>query len=301
MSTSFLAQPHPYERSLIRRLKRAFAVGLFITLFLGIFKPFGLSEAPMVWSWAAGYGLVTFLAMSAIDIFLVARRIDPEKWTLGHELFYSALNILLIGILNALFSIWSGIAPWSWVTFLSFTLYTVAIGIFPVTAIVLIRFQGQRTHYAKEAEVIERELTDAPARKDEPVGKQIVLSGENQNERFEIDAWRLFYLKASDNYVEAFHGIDGTDRKVLRGSLRSFEDQLKDHPQFYRCHKSYVVNMDLVERVSGNAQGLRLHLKGGVAEVPVSRSLTNQMRERLSVHPGGVSHSPLAVPADPKG
>jgi hypothetical protein len=300
MLQNFLDQPHPFERSLIYRLKRAFVVGLFIALFLGVFKPFGLSSAPMVWSWAAGYGIVTFLAMSVIDILLVARRIDPEKWTLGDELFFSAMNILLIGILNALFSIWSGIAPWSWITFLSFTLYTVAIGIFPVTAIVLIKFQGQRTHYVKEAETIGKELTGATARNDEPAVEPIVLIGENQNERLEIDAQRLFYLKASDNYVEAFHGTDGTDRKVLRGSLRSFEDQLKDRPQFYRCHKSYVVNMDLVERVSGNAQGLRLHLKGGIAEVPVSRSLTTSMRERLSFHPGGPSHSPLAVPTDPK-
>ncbi len=301
MSTNFLDQPHPYERSLIRRLKRAFVVGLFIMLFLGIFKPFGLSEIPVVWSWAAGYGMVTFLAMSAVDIFLVSRRTDLEKWTLGNELFFSALNILLIGILNALFSIWLGIAPWDWTTFLSFTLYTVAIGIFPVTAIVLIKFQGERTHYAKEAEMIGKELAEAPPRKDELAGQRIFLIGENQNERLEIDADRLFYVKASDNYVEAFHGIGGTDRKVLRGSLRSFEDQLKDHPQFHRCHKSYVVNMDLVERVSGNAQGLRLHLKGGSAEVPVSRSLTTRIREHLAVHPGGPSRLPQAFPGGPKG
>lgn len=298
MSAGFFNQPHPFDRSLLCRLKRALFVGLFIALFLGIFQPFGLSTVNGVWRLALGYGLVTFLAMAMIDLVLSGMNVVAEKWTLGKELAVSTLNILLIGVLNAFYSAWVGFAALTLTNILFFTLYTLLIGIFPVTAIVLVGFQRRKTHFAKESDTINREMHVLQDDRKSAAEGTIVLTGENQGDRLELLADELLFLKASDNYVEV-HRI-GSVRSVLRGSLRSFEEQLTDRSNFFRCHKSHLVNLDHVERVSGNAQGLRLHMPDG-QEVPVSRSLTSQMRERLAVRPTGYSHSPRSVPIPPKG
>jgi DNA-binding LytR/AlgR family response regulator len=47
-----------------------------------------------------------------------------------------------------------------------------------------------------------------------------------------------------------------------------------------RC--AYIVNLDQVLQLSGNAQGLRLHLKGIDTTIPVSRTLNNEIRARLN-------------------
>jgi DNA-binding LytR/AlgR family response regulator len=44
------------------------------------------------------------------------------------------------------------------------------------------------------------------------------------------------------------------------------------HQNFYRCHKSYVINLDQVNHISGNAQGYKFHLKSAEDLIPVSRS-----------------------------
>jgi hypothetical protein len=298
MPTSFFAQPHHFERSLHRRLKRAMLVGLFIALFLGIFQPFGLGTLPNSWTLAGGYGLVTLLAMAMLDLVLTGLRIDPERWTLGRELLSYVANILLIGLLNAAYSAWQGFATMQASTIAIFTLYTLLVGFFPVTAMVLVGFQRSKVHYVKESETINAGL-DAPAEPEVQPVRRVVLVGENQNEKLEVAVDDLFYLKSADNYVEVHHRRNELERSVLRGSLRFFQDQLQDHPAFLRCHKSHVVNLDRVVRVSGNAQGLRLHLEGDLAEVPVSRSLTEEVRARLAVHPRGPSHSSLGVPVAP--
>lgn len=56
---------------------------------------------------------------------------------------------------------------------------------------------------------------------------------------------------------------------------------LARYPALYRCHRSYLVNLIYVEKVSGNALGLKLHLKGYPGEIPVSRSLNHQIEEKI--------------------
>jgi hypothetical protein len=275
--------------------------GLFITLFLGIFQPFGLGSYHGTWQVAIGYGMVTFLAMSMLDLALIIGRVEAERWTLGKELLFSLLNILVIGLLNAIYSTWMGIAPFTLETIALFTLFTFAVGVFPVTVMVLINFQRSKTRYAQASDRINEAMHGVPDHPMEiPAARMIVLVGENQGERLEVEEDALLYLRSADNYVEVFHRAREVERTVLRGALRSFEEQLQDRPKFFRCHKSYVVNMDLVERVSGNAQGLKLHLAGGGGEVPVSRMLTAEVRTRLTVHPAGPSRSSQGVPVHPK-
>jgi len=70
--------------------------------------------------------------------------------------------------------------------------------------------------------------------------------------------------------------------RMLRSTLRKMEDALAAWPQFFRCHRTYLVNFDTIEKVSGNAQGYRLHLRDLEETIPVSRNLNETVRGRLS-------------------
>jgi DNA-binding LytR/AlgR family response regulator len=47
-----------------------------------------------------------------------------------------------------------------------------------------------------------------------------------------------------------------------------------------RCHRSYVVSRAAIERVSGNAQGYKLHLAAGQVVVPVARKYNDLLPVR---------------------
>jgi DNA-binding LytR/AlgR family response regulator len=69
---------------------------------------------------------------------------------------------------------------------------------------------------------------------------------------------------------------------MFRSTLKKMEGQLQAYPFFYRCHRAYIVNMNKVVHISGNAQGFKLHLAGLDDTIPVSRSLNEEIGEKLS-------------------
>ena len=72
----------------------------------------------------------------------------------------------------------------------------------------------------------------------------------------------------------------GTEKELLRLTLLNFLEKVDPDKNIVRCHKSYIVNLDKVENVHGNARSLMLEIKGLDFEIPVSRSFP---REQLAV------------------
>jgi DNA-binding LytR/AlgR family response regulator len=110
----------------------------------------------------------------------------------------------------------------------------------------------------------------------------VQLRGDNQKEELSIYPEELFYITSADNYVRIQYRLEGIQKSVLiRSTLKKMEEQLLTHPSFFRCHRMYLVNLQLVTSVMGNAQGLRLQLNGLEEPIPVSRSLTETVKEKL--------------------
>jgi DNA-binding LytR/AlgR family response regulator len=82
------------------------------------------------------------------------------------------------------------------------------------------------------------------------------------------------------NYVSVCFQKDGISQKeLLRNTIKNLETQIQSSV-LIRCHRSFMVNSDLIEKVEGNAQGLRLNLKNlEDFEVPVSRKYIPILKE----------------------
>ncbi len=111
----------------------------------------------------------------------------------------------------------------------------------------------------------------------------IHLQGENQGENLTLTTDQLYYLAAADNYVQVFYADQAqVKNRMLRTTLKKMEDALAAHPQFFRCHRTYLVNLDKVLQVSGNAQGYRLQLMDQQETIPVSRNLNDVIQKRMA-------------------
>jgi len=96
------------------------------------------------------------------------------------------------------------------------------------------------------------------------------------NEHFFLPIKDITYLQADGSYTYVYT----TENKfmVSRG-LRSFESQLLAH-RFFRTHRSYLVNVDYIERVGGKASG-KLFLLDATA-VPLSRYRRSSLMELMN-------------------
>jgi hypothetical protein len=85
----------------------------------------------------------------------------------------------------------------------------------------------------------------------------------------------ILCFEANDNYVNIYYlnSKEEVGKNMERISLRKVESMIPEEmDNFSRVHKSFIINVNYVERIVGKAQAYRLHLKGLKLEIPVSRS-----------------------------
>lgn len=316
---SFLLQPYPFTQNPARKLALCAGIGLFIALFLGLFKPFGFNHLPPATAWAHAffYGGVTLLVSALFQVglpVLFPKPFREEGWRSWKEIVYLLVTTAAVGGGNFLLSLVLYPQSGSFLGFLWAELMTLEVGIFPVSFIVFLKQVQFYRRFATDAKVVTEDIRDAkresagreslsfpptaPAQKQEGVVQspvpspsgaeekgpepQLTLRGENQKEALSLLPGDLLFIASADNYVNVHHFRDGSPKStLLRGSLKGFEEQLNGYNHFFRCHRMYLVNLQAVTGVTGNAQGLKLHLRGDVEAIPVSRSLTETVKERL--------------------
>lgn len=86
---------------------------------------------------------------------------------------------------------------------------------------------------------------------------------------------KVICFEANDNYVITYYLSNDGDlkRSMERISLKKIEDLIKGfEDSFYRVHKSYIVNSNFVEKITGRSQAYKLKISYLEELVPVSRS-----------------------------
>ncbi len=278
-----LGQPYPGSGNR-KTLGQALIVGLFVGLFLIVFRPFGLSELRMVNHQLVilGYGGVTLVIFAGLELlmpWLFPSWYAEERWTVGRQILQTLLVVSMIGFGNLAYT---ALLPGHFVLNLWTVLYfqgiTLAVAVFPVTVMTLVNELRLARRNAREANKMTGSFRDGR----QVNRRTVALEGENLDESLELPADQLLYIESADNYAIVYF-LQGrqTARKALRSSLKRLETQLSGSP-LVRCHRAFIANLDKVVSVSGNAQGYRLRLQGVDREIPVSR----QYGRRIRVRPG---------------
>jgi hypothetical protein len=283
----FLLQPYPLEEANSKRVFTAILFGLFIFLFLYLFRPFGLhelpfNEAPFI---IIGYGVIT-TAVILFNHFLLPNFFpslrNETKWNVLKEILMTLWTISAIGIVNMLYTNFFFEHSFSIIRFAFFQGVTFLVAFFPVTFTVMMKQMLLLKRNLAEAEKISSNLNYKKRLQGVPDDTVEIVS-ENKKENVVLKVCDIMYITSADNYVEVYFLDDGVIKsKLVRTSLKSARENLKLYTAFYRCHRAWIVNLDQVKRVTGNSQGYRLVLNYGDIEIPVSRNLNEEITNRLS-------------------
>ncbi len=276
----FLQQPFPFEMSIRQIALSLIGVGLFVSLFLVIFQPFGSGEyirEGRIWIlW--GYGFVTSLVL-LFDILLLPRifpRIFNEtKWNVFRGICFQFWHIISIGTANILYSNYIGGKQISVSVALGFFLETLSVGFFPITISVVSIYSYLLKKYVESTKKINERIVSFENQREEAAerSQKIVITSETGKEKIEINLKDLLFIKSIDNYVEVYLADrDNIEIILLRSSLKRIEENLKSYPFLFRCHRTYLINVNNISSVTGNSQGYKLIFKGVEYSIPVSRS-----------------------------
>ncbi|MEP7264135.1 MAG: LytTR family DNA-binding domain-containing protein [Bacteroidota bacterium] len=282
---TFLRQPFPFTSSPAKRLKSAACISLFIFLFLYIFRPFGIGNIrDNILLITIGYGCVTMIITSLTTVLIP--QVSPrffleEQWNTGKETLFVLLIITCISCGNIIYTSFLGYTTFTLSVFLKFELITLIVSLIPVITIILIK----QNLLLKKNLATARDLSDSLAHKvrlTEHISNNLVIHAENPKDDFKVIPSEIYFIKAAENYVEIYSSDSGQMKKtLLRTTLKNAHNDIKSLSQFYRCHRTYLINLEKVKRVTGNAQGYRLVLEDFEESIPVSRGLNKDITLRL--------------------
>lgn len=266
---------------------------IIVAFVLALFEPFQyrLNSTGQFWVLV---GFVTLVFTFSVVAFVLLPRLcstfyDPERWTVGKNVLHYTIFLLSMGIVCFIYDyiFLSGHTPseyWNANFFHIFyldMLASVSLGIIPTSIVLFIHQNSALKHNLREAHKLnqllaERMKTDHKANND-----MLVLSGETKD-TVTVHPEDLLYLEASGNYVDVCYKEGAEKHKLLRTTIKQMEELLLPYESFVRCHRAYIVNMNQVSTVSGNAQGYRLSLTDTRHEIPVSRTYMKGLKDILN-------------------
>lgn len=259
-------------------------VGAFVALFLIIFKPFDTEGAPIpnLDLFLAGYGVI--IALILLFFTLVVPRTAPklfseQRWTVGRQLIFM-FSIVALAITASYFYLITSGGRANLADYLYFSRNGLLVASVPIVILTLLDYIRKLRHYeqgARAAKLPQRMPT-------EPKKTTIILNDDRDRPELIVDANHIWCLHSDGNYVEVWYANDDGDyeRTVIRNTLARLSDQLPAN-RFLTCHRSWVVNPALVEEVTGNAQGYRLH-RTNAPTVAVARGRSKEVLAGLTVN-----------------
>lgn len=277
-----LNEPFPESNSFQDDFRFIVGVGIFVTFFLFFLQPFGMNRYPGNPFWiCVVFGMITIIAATAYEFFctyILKLKKDIPTWTLGKWILFTIGLVGTIAISNYLFLYFMGWVATGLDDFVQIFISTLFIGIFPVVLSgLMIQIKANKRHQI-QANDMQEVLPIAP-----PTSEIITLTAQSNQPALTLPIHQLFYLEAMQNYVSIHYLKDHQIEKVLfRHTISAMEKQLQN-TSIIRCHRSYLVNTNLIEKVAGNAQGLRLTLKGlPDVQIPVSRKYIPVLKQLIA-------------------
>ncbi len=273
MKKIHLSARYPQNFILRQPFRGALILFLFLSVFMVLYQPFSASESRW-FNFRASMLVYAFTAsLTALFLILLLKKTrffgQKKRWTLSRELLTIYLVLQSMGIslflLGFILEDNSAIRRWSLHIFIDSCKYAFLIGILPFAF-----FTGLNYRYLLIGDG--PSFLDMDEEKDDNKEPLIHVSSSLKKESLNFRVNELLFVSSDGNYVEFFLQNDREARKIpIRNSITNIEQQFRNIPHYFRCHRAFIVNMKSVVSKKGNALGYQLTLKDCRQKIPVSR------------------------------
>jgi len=277
-----LKESYPIEVKLRNDLKNVLLITIIPPLILLLFQPFGIFMDFDFWSlglWLAvfGFGIISGTLTLVFWILLPSfYRSYFENFKLWRAILFLLLFLIFLSSTNYFYiKLLNGSHIFSWKDYFIVLTRFVVIGLFTSIVVIMINQTRRLKSNLRLAEEINSRLQR------EKTTEQMVET-ERGKEVIRLSEETFLFAQSTDNYCTVHFLHNGLPQKKLyRLSLKSLEFQTFKMEKIVRCHRSYVVNTQMVLLTEGNSRGLELTLKYVDHTVPVSRRYIQEISKKV--------------------
>ncbi|MEQ8313328.1 MAG: LytTR family DNA-binding domain-containing protein [Gammaproteobacteria bacterium] len=268
--TEFLFASIPSPRSWKTEFLAIVGSGIFVSLFLLVFQPYGtadfVSEDKTLF--LMGYGgiiVIIFYSIKILAMPLIRFIPSCQNWTIAKQI--SALVSLIVLTSLAWYAYWGWYfnAPLTLPGWGRFFLLSFSVTVFPFLAVLAALYIAwlQWQHGTEGGQENSESQQAIPA--------TLRLQGLGEGEVVHLKANQLLFVRAARNYVEVwYHNAGSVNQVLLRSSLQEIANQLPGNLA-QRCHRSYLVNPQRIAAILSRGRTVFARLDVNSPLIPISR------------------------------
>jgi len=259
---AFLNKPYPFNSDLKHNAKIILFISVGVLVYILLFLPIDISSftEKEITYLIAGITVATFIMLSMnLIVFpsLIPKMFDNSRWTIKREIIWNAWTLISIsGIYYILYSFVYGVYIIHFVDLLQF----VFLAVIPVSAVIVINYNRLLRNNLKMARQLNAKLAENKQLRE----RLIDFDSEYKKDNLIVRADSIIMIKSADNYIEVYYEKDGIVKKrLIRSSLSKMENMLKDFSFMFKCHRSYIINLNHIAEIQGHdAQGYKVFFEG---------------------------------------
>ncbi|MGY6545902.1 MAG: LytR/AlgR family response regulator transcription factor [Cyclobacteriaceae bacterium] len=240
-----------------------------------VFEPFVVyrPEHKVSYFWISMIHSLNAFICVLLVIGLNNLRVNEDTWSLVNEIILISAVLLMIGISQFLVRdlIYANPDNWSFRYFWEEIRNTFLVGLLFVLILVPLNFLRLLKTHLKTAKSFNLNQSEDSFRKS---ATTLPIVTKQKSDDFELILDNLIVAKSEGNYLEIYvDNGDQVNKEIKRLTLKELDSQLESFPQFFKTHRSFLVNLQKIIHVKGNAQGYQLDVKGYTGPIPVSRGM----------------------------
>jgi hypothetical protein len=279
----FIKRSYPFNDDLKYNTKIIFIISIAVFLFLVIFQPLDMNKLSFDDKAIslAGIVIVTFMSLS-VNLLLVpslfSKFINSLKWVIWKEVLWNIWILFTISAGYVAYYKLLGLALFD--VGVGTILKIILLGTLPITFLITTNQERLRKMYRKKALSLNQRIEEKHALPNIMVN----FESEYQKDSLSIKVASLLNICSAGNYIEVSWLDDDSDtikKQMVRTSLLKAEQVLVKYPFVFKCHRSYLININHIEKVEGNYQGYRVFLKNTPMPIPVSRNYIPKFQELI--------------------
>jgi hypothetical protein len=262
---------------------------VFVFFFLILFKTSNPNHLELTTFQKGIFATATFLCLLLTIVILprlFPQLFDTDQWTVRKYILHTILNVVVIGIVcTAIDELYVCPQRSLWANTVGAVQQVVIIGSIPVSLMTLILRNNMLQQNLRAAIQANQELERIREIKDvktEPRKHVHSLTLKSETtETLSLQLADLLFIEADDNYSTVYwKNGEGVQKKLLRANLKNLETQI-NNVYAIRCHRSFIVNIAAIDRVSGNSNGYKLQIRDTEFSIPVSRQKGRDIMQKI--------------------
>lgn len=130
-----------------------------------------------------------------------------------------------------------------------------------------------------EDKISEKNIQNLLDNNDKQADEKTRIVVKNNTEIAIIPVTDVFYIEAYDDYVKIFT----KDNYYLKKKTMNYYEQVLDPAQFFRVHRSFIINLQQLTRIEPMEKNSYIALLKSGKKIPLSRPGYSKLKEKLGI------------------